>query len=52
MLQILDLKTGLLEHENYKKKLQHDFLTMRGGVKGHLELFQKFICISKRGKRL
>ena len=25
------------------KDLQHDFLKMRGGVKGHWELFRKFI---------
>ena len=27
---------------NFGKKLQFDFLKMRGGVKGRLELFRKF----------
>ena len=43
MLPILDLKTGLFEHENEKKKLQRDIPKMREGVKGHLELFRKFM---------
>ena len=42
MLQILDLYAGLFEHE-IGKNLQHDFPKMRRGVKGRLELFQKFI---------
>ena len=28
---------------NFGKNLQHNFLKMRGGVKGRLELFRKFI---------
>ena len=42
MLQILDLYAGLFEQE-IGKNLQHDFPKMRRGVKGRLELFQKFI---------
>ena len=42
MLQILDLQTGLSEHEIIKE-LQHDFSEMRGWIKGCLERFRKFI---------
>ena len=34
------------------KKAQYDFPKMRGGVKGRLELFQKFIDIGTDGRPL
>ena len=41
MLQILDPYTGLFEHEIPQKKLQHDFLKMRGGGQRPLGTFPK-----------
>ena len=35
--------SGLYEHEIDKKKMCYDFPKMRGGVKGRLEIFRKFI---------
>ena len=42
VLQILDLQTGLSEHD-IMKELQRDFPEMRGWIKGRLERFRKFI---------
>ena len=53
MLQILDLLTGPFEHDI--KKMQYDFLNMKGGrgvrvgVKRHLGLFR--FCVATRQLR-
>ena len=41
MLQILDLLTGLFEHEIEGKKLQHDFPKMREGGQRPFGTFPK-----------
>ena len=48
MLQIFAIIDDTLVM-NFRKKLQHNFPKMRGGVKGRLELFRKFIRFG-RGK--
>ena len=48
MLQIFAI-IGDTSVMNFRKNLQHNFPKMRGGVKGRLELFRKFIRFG-RGK--